>query len=200
MKRSFDLLICVLFSPLFAILIVLISLALWFHIEGSVFFTQKRIGLKGKTFTLYKFRTMNNKSLDGNLLPDEDRIFPLGNFLRTTSLDELPSIINILKGEMSWVGPRPLPEKYRHRYTQEQFRRHETLPGVTGLAQVSGRNAISWNDKFLLDVYYVDHHSFLFDLKILFKTVSVVLKRKNISASNHATMPEFMGGDSNEKQ
>ena len=192
-KRAFDLLVCIIFLPLFTFLICLISFVLLFYVRSAILFTQKRVGLNGGVFTLYKFRTMNNKSIDGKLLPDGKRIFPFGRFLRSTSLDELPSIINILKGEMSWVGPRPLPEKYRHRYTQMQFRRHEVLPGVTGLAQVNGRNAISWNDKFLLDVHYVDHNSFLLDLKILIKTVFVVLQRKDISASNHSTMPEFLG-------
>lgn len=163
---------------------------------SPVLFTQDRPGLNGKTFKLYKFRTMtDDRDENGNLLPDEDRLPPFGIKLRSTSLDELPELINILKGDMSVVGPRPLLVRYLPRYNEHQARRHEVRPGFTGLAQVHGRNAISWEEKFDWDVKYVDNITFLGDWKIIFKTVATVLKREGISAANDATMPEFMGSE-----
>ena len=163
---------------------------------SPVLFTQDRPGLNGKTFKLYKFRTMtDDRDENGNLLPDEDRLPPFGIKLRSTSLDELPELINIWKGDMSVVGPRPLLVRYLSRYNEHQARRHEVRPGFTGLAQIHGRNAISWDEKFDWDVKYVDHITFLGDWKIIFRTVATVLKREGISAANDATMPEFMGNE-----
>lgn len=183
----------VLFSP------VLTAIALFVRIKlGSpVLFRQQRPGLHGKPFTLLKFRTMNDaRDPDGNLLPDEQRLTPFGQFLRRTSLDELPELFNVLRGEMSLVGPRPLLMQYLERYTSEQMRRHEVKPGITGWAQVNGRNALSWEEKFALDVWYVDHLSFWLDLKIILLTIWKVLRREGISQDGFATMPEFMGTES----
>ena len=175
-------------SPLLAML----ALAVRIKHGGKVFFRQARPGIGGKPFTLYKFRTMTNaRDTADNLLPDADRLTPLGRFLRSTSLDELPELINILKGDMSIVGPRPLLMQYLDRYTPEQARRHEVKPGLTGWAQINGRNAISWEEKFALDVWYVDHQSFVLDLKIIGLTILKVLRREGISAAGEATMPEF---------
>ena len=177
-------------SPVMGITAILVKKKL----GSPVLFTQDRPGLNGKTFKLYKFRTMtDDRDENGNLLPDEDRLPPFGIKLRSTSLDELPELINIWKGDMSVVGPRPLLVRYLSRYNEHQARRHEVRPGFTGLAQVHGRNAISWDEKFDWDVKYVDHITFLDDWKIIFRTVATVLKREGISAANDATMPEFMG-------
>lgn len=177
-------------SPVMGITAVLVKTKL----GSPVIFTQDRPGLDGKTFKLYKFRTMtDDRDSEGNLLPDEDRLPPFGIRLRATSLDELPELVNIWKGDMSVVGPRPLLVRYLPRYNKHQARRHEVRPGFTGLAQVHGRNAISWNEKFDWDVKYVDSITFLGDWKIIFKTVTTVLKREGISAADDATMPEFMG-------
>lgn len=163
---------------------------------SPVLFTQDRPGLNGKTFKLYKFRTMtDDRDENGNLLPDADRLPPFGIKLRSTSLDELPELINIWKGDMCIVGPRPLLVRYLSRYNEHQARRHEVRPGFTGLAQVHGRNAISWEEKFDWDVKYVDNITFLGDWKIIFKTVTTVLKREGISATGDATMPEFKGNE-----
>ncbi|MGB9792451.1 MAG: sugar transferase [Thermacetogeniaceae bacterium] len=161
---------------------------------GPVLFRQVRPGLHGKPFVIYKFRTMR-KAYDEEWrpLPDEQRLTRLGKWLRSTSLDELPELLNVLKGEMSLVGPRPLLMEYLDRYTPEQARRHEVKPGITGWAQVNGRNAISWEEKFRLDVWYVDNWSLWLDLKIILITLWKVLKREGISASGHATMPVFRG-------
>jgi lipopolysaccharide/colanic/teichoic acid biosynthesis glycosyltransferase len=153
-----------------------------------------RPGYRGKPFAIYKFRTMTNRiGPDDRLLPDAERLTGLGRFLRSTSMDDLPQLWNILRGEMSLVGPRPLLLQYLERYTPEQMRRHDVLPGVTGWAQVNGRNCLNWEEKFRLDVWYVDHWSFGLDLKILFLTVWKVIKREGISQPGHATMEEFMG-------
>jgi lipopolysaccharide/colanic/teichoic acid biosynthesis glycosyltransferase len=162
---------------------------------SPVFFRQTRPGLGGGPFTLIKFRTMRDSYGAGaQPLPDESRITRLGAFLRRTSLDELPELWNVLKGDMSLIGPRPLLVEYLDRYTREQARRHEVKPGITGLAQVSGRNALSWEERLALDVWYVDNWTMWLDLKILTKTVAQVLTRRGISAPGHATMPEFEGG------
>lgn len=159
-----------------------------------VLFRQVRAGLHGQPFEMVKFRTMTDaRGHDGALLPDAERLTPFGHFLRATSLDELPELWNVLKGDMSLVGPRPLLMRYLDRYTPEQARRHEVRPGITGLAQVSGRNAISWEEKFALDVWYVNHRSLALDLMILAKTIHKVVRRDDVSAKDHATMPEFMG-------
>ncbi len=165
-----------------------------FEMKGNPFFTQERPGKDEKIFKLVKFRTMTNeKDKNGNLLSDADRLTRYGKFLRNTSLDELPELFNILKGDMSVIGPRPLLVKYLPRYNQYQHRRHEVRPGLSGWAQVNGRNAISWEDKFNYDVEYVDNYSIVMDVKILFMTILNVLKREGISSETSATMEEFMG-------
>lgn len=194
LKRLVDLLITLpallLLSPLLAVIALLVRLKL----GAPVLFRQLRPGLHGKSFTIYKFRTMtDDRDAQGNLLPDAERLTPLGRFLRTTSLDELPELWNVLKGEMSLIGPRPLRMKYLPLYTSEQARRHNVRPGVTGWAQVNGRNQLSWEEKFEMDVWYVGNLDFMLDLRILFMTLSQVLKRRGISAEGHSTMPRFEG-------
>jgi lipopolysaccharide/colanic/teichoic acid biosynthesis glycosyltransferase len=177
-------------SPFF----VITAIAIWVRMGTPVIFKQMRPGLNGKPFCMYKFRTMTNeKDEQGNLLPDELRLTRLGRFLRSTSLDELPELFNVLKGDMSLVGPRPLLMQYLERYTPEQARRHEVKPGITGWAQVNGRNAITWEEKIALDVWYVDNRSLWLDIKILAMTMVKVFRREGISAAGEATMPEFMG-------
>ncbi|WP_170299862.1 sugar transferase [Desulfobacter hydrogenophilus] len=177
-------------SPVFFVLYYLVRK----HMGSPVFFKQKRPGLHGKPFYMYKFRTMTNAcDCNGCLLPDCDRLTPLGRFLRATSLDELPELFNVLKGDMSLVGPRPLRMKYLELYSDEQARRHDVIPGITGWAQVNGRNSVSWEDKFKFDVWYVDNHNFLLDIKILFLTVKQVFIHDGINAEGHATMPAFRG-------
>lgn len=161
---------------------------------APVFFRQRRPGLHGKPFEIWKFRTMTDaKAPDGRLLPDSERLTAVGRFLRGSSLDELPQLLNVLKGEMSLVGPRPLLMQYLERYDARQARRHEVPPGITGLAQVRGRNSLSWEEKFELDVQYVERWSLLLDLQILAETALRVVDRRGISQAGHATMPEFMG-------
>ena len=161
---------------------------------APIIFKHQRPGLHGKLFTFYKFRTMiNTKNSDGDLMPDKNRLTLLGLFLRKTSLDELPSLWNVLKGDMSLVGPRPLLMEYLPLYTKEQARRHEVKPGITGWAQINGRNAISWEEKFNLDILYVDNRSFWLDLKIIFLTIFKVLRQEGISQSEHTTMEKFHG-------
>jgi lipopolysaccharide/colanic/teichoic acid biosynthesis glycosyltransferase len=193
-KRLFDImistLVLVVLSPVLLILVVLVRL----NLGAPVLFFQVRPGLNATPFKMLKFRSMNDtRDSSGNLLPDAQRLTAFGRFLRSTSLDELPGLWNVLRGEMSLVGPRPLLMQYLERYTPEQARRHEVRPGITGWAQVNGRNAISWEEKFKLDVWYVEHQSFVFDLKILFLTAMKVFKREGISAVGDATMPEFTG-------
>jgi lipopolysaccharide/colanic/teichoic acid biosynthesis glycosyltransferase len=196
-KRTFDLLLLVLLVPFWGPLLLVIALLVRLKLGRSVLFCQKRPGYLGRIFVLYKFRTMTDgRDSQGQLLPDAQRLTPFGQWLRRTSLDELPEILNVLRGEMSLVGPRPLLVQYLSRYSQEQARRHEALPGITGWAQINGRNAISWPDKFRLDVWYVDHRSLKLDLQILARTVLKVLKREGISAPGDATMPEFLGNSS----
>lgn len=181
-------------SPVMAVTAALVRVKL----GSPVLFTQERPGKDGKIFKLYKFRTMTDaRDENGNLLSDEVRLTGFGKKLRSTSLDELPELFNILKGDMSVVGPRPLLVQYLSRYNKHQARRHEVRPGFTGLAQVNGRNAISWEEKFDWDVKYVDHITFLGDWKIIFKTVKTVLRRDGISAENNVTMEEFMGSQQN---
>jgi len=173
---------------------IVLSIVVWWGMGEPIFFLQDRPGLNGILFRLYKFRTMRNAvGDDGRILPDAERLIPLGRWMRKWSLDELPELYNVLKGDMSLVGPRPLLPQYLERYTPEQARRHEVKPGITGWAQVNGRNAISWEEKFALDVWYVDNRSLLLDLRILTMTVWKVLKGEGISAPGDATMPEFMG-------
>jgi len=175
-------------------IIVLVILFLGIANRGSIFFIQKRPGQKGKIFKILKFKTMNDKKdAEGNLLPDEIRLTSAGKFVRKTSLDELPQLLNVLKGEMSLIGPRPLLVSYLPLYNETQKRRHEVRPGITGWAQVNGRNAISWDKKFEYDVWYVDHLSFFIDLKILAMTVSKVIKSDGISSDTSATMELFTG-------
>lgn len=177
-------------SPFLAVLVIIIR----YHLGAPVFYKQTRPGLSGKLFRLYKFRTMTDARDDqGQLLPDGDRLTSLGRFLRTTSLDELPELYNIIKGDMSIVGPRPLLRQYLTRYTPEQARRHEVKPGLTGWAQINGRNAISWEDKFNYDVWYVDHRSLKLDMAIIVKTIEKVIKREGINQAGEASMCEFMG-------
>lgn len=174
--------------------LTIFALAIWSKMGRPVVFKQIRPGLHGKPFFMYKFRTMSDdEDQRGILLPDEQRITRLGKFLRSTSLDELPELINVIKGDMSLVGPRPLLRKYLDRYTPEQARRHEVKPGITGWAQINGRNAITWEEKFALDVWYVDNWSLWLDVKILALTFGKVFRREGISAPGEATMPEFMG-------
>ena len=178
----------------FGWLLLILCLVVAIKLGRPVIFKQQRPGKNEKIFTLYKFRTMTDaKDEEGNLLPDEDRLTSFGKKLRSSSLDELPELINILKGNMSLVGPRPLLIQYLPRYSPEQARRHEVRPGLTGWAQINGRNAISWEEKFKLDVFYVDKLSVILDLKIIFKTIAAVLRRDGISAEGEATMGEFMG-------
>lgn len=192
-KRLFDILFASLTFILLFPVLLLIAVLIRLTLGSPIFFCQERPGLYGKPFTLYKFRTMNDaRDKLGNLLPDAERLTSFSRFLRSTSLDELPEFINVLKGEMSIVGPRPLLMQYLPRYTPEQARRHEVKTGITGWAQVNGRNAISWEQRFALDVWYVDHISFWLDLKILARTVEVVLKRRGITQPGHATISEFI--------
>jgi lipopolysaccharide/colanic/teichoic acid biosynthesis glycosyltransferase len=193
MKRVFDVFLAALALLLTLPLISLIWLVHSKH-GGPVFFRQTRPGLGGKPFQMVKFRTMTDeRGPDGLLLSDAKRLTRFGHFLRASSLDELPELWNVLKGDMSLVGPRPLLMEYLPLYSPEQARRHELRPGITGLAQVNGRNALSWEDKFRLDVWYVDHHSLWLDVKILCSTVNKVLVREGISAEGEATMPRFTG-------
>lgn len=180
----------IILSPILLVLIILGS----FFMRGNPFFTQERPGKDEKIFKLIKFRTMDNrKDKDGNLLPDEIRLNKYGRFLRASSLDELPELINILKGDMSIIGPRPLLVAYLPRYNEFQHHRHDVRPGLTGYAQAHGRNAVSWEDKFAMDVWYTQHITFVEDVKIIFDTINTVLKREGISSESSATMEVFMG-------
>ena len=194
LKRMLDILVSlvgiVVLSPVFVVIGLLVALDL----GRPVLFVQERIGLHGKPFVLYKYRTMRNAmSRSGELMPDAQRLTKFGRILRSTSLDELPELLNVLVGQMSLVGPRPLLPEYLDRYTPEQARRHEVKPGITGWAQVNGRNALTWEERFKLDVWYADNWSILLDVKILFMTITTVIRRDGISSEGHATMPEFRG-------
>lgn len=201
MKRAFDIvvslgLLLVLLVPLLVIFLLILA-----RMGRPVFFLQRRPGLGGRPFELVKFRTMtSSRGRDGRLLADSERLVPLGRFLRSSSLDELPELWNVLKGEMSLVGPRPLLMDYLPLYTAEQARRHEVRPGITGWAQVNGRNALSWDEKFELDVWYVENRSFLLDIRILWATAFKVLGREGINAVGEATMPRFTGSGASRQE
>jgi lipopolysaccharide/colanic/teichoic acid biosynthesis glycosyltransferase len=196
MKRLFDLVVSgaalIILSPL----LLAISVTIRLNLGSPVLFRQRRPGRNGRPYQMVKFRTMRDAvDIDGGPLPDDERMTPLGRMLRTTSLDELPELWNVIRGDMSLVGPRPLLMEYLSLYTPEQARRHEVRPGITGWAQVNGRNAISWEEKFRLDVWYVDNRSFLLDLKILLLTVKKVFVREGISQEGQATMERFTGSE-----
>jgi lipopolysaccharide/colanic/teichoic acid biosynthesis glycosyltransferase len=196
MKRAFDIVLSSILIIIFSPIIVLISILIYLKMGRPILFRQVRPGLNEKLFTIYKFRTMSNKRDErGELLPDKDRLEGFGKFIRATSLDELPQLFNVLKGDMSFVGPRPLLVEYLTLYNKEQRRRHSVKPGITGLAQINGRNAISWEDKFKYDIEYVDNQSFLLDLKILWKTFLKVIKRDGVSAKGHVTVEKFRGSN-----
>ena len=193
-KRIMDFVLSLTAFLLLLPVLILLAVIGTVKMGGNPFFTQERPGKDGKIFKLIKFKSMNNKKDEtGNLLPDEVRLTSYGKFIRNTSLDELPELVNIIKGDMAIVGPRPLLVRYLTRYNKTQARRHEVRPGLTGLAQVNGRNAISWEEKFNFDVEYVDNVSFLLDIKIICKTVLKVIKKDGISSETSATMEEFMG-------
>ena len=195
MKRVFDIVLALVGLLLFPI-IISISLLIVIKLGCPVLFTQSRPGLNGNLFNMYKFRSMTNEcDKDGNLLSDKVRLTKFGKFLRSTSLDELPGLWNVLKGDMSLVGPRPLLVEYLPLYSEKQSRRHEVRPGITGWAQVNGRNAISWDEKFELDVWYVDNQSIWLDINILFLTIKKVFKREGVSAEGEATVKYFKGNE-----
>ncbi|MCO5186743.1 MAG: sugar transferase [Anaerolineae bacterium] len=193
-KRLFDLASALVLLVLMSPVLLVVSLLVRRHLGTPVLFQQTRPGLNGHLFSLYKFRTMTDeRDVYGELLPDAVRLSQFGRFLRSTSLDELPELWNVIRGDMSLVGPRPLLTVYLDRYTQRQSRRHDVKPGITGWAQIQGRNAIDWESKFEMDVWYVDNMTFSLDLKILFLTLLKVIKRENINMPGTATMPEFTG-------
>ena len=193
-KRLLDFILSFLSLIILSPLLFIVALLVKIKLGSPIIFKQSRPGKNEKLFTLYKFRTMNNaKDKEGNLLPDEIRLTKFGRFLRSTSLDELPELVNIIKGDMSIVGPRPLLVRYLPLYNDKQKHRHNVRPGFTGYAQVNGRNAISWEEKFDLDIYYVNHLSFFMDIKIIIKTVKTVLLREGISSDTSSTMEEFRG-------
>lgn len=192
MKRIFDFLLVVVCLPILLLALLMLGLLVRLKLGSPVFFTQIRVGLNERPFKMVKFRTMTDeRDSEGNLLPDVVRLTKFGRFLRSTSLDELPELLNVLNGSMSLVGPRPLLVEYLPHYSVEQARRHEVRPGITGWAQVNGRNTISWEDKFKYDVWYVDHHTIWLDLKILFLTVKKVLARHGVSPEESEIMPRF---------
>ena len=197
LKRILDFLIV--FCVLVTIWPILLLLIIWLHFANKgagVFFTQERPGKNGKIFKVIKFKTMTDEcDANGDLLPDEQRLTKVGKFIRSTSVDELPQLINVLRGDMALIGPRPLLPQYLPLYNKEQARRHEVRPGITGWAQVNGRNAISWTKKFELDVWYVDHCSFILDLKIIFLTIKKVFVREGISSETSVTMEYFTGNN-----
>lgn len=197
LKRLFD--FTVVSFVLLIIWPILLAITLWLHFANKgagAFFLQERPGKNGKIFRVIKFKTMTDeRDADGNLMPDERRLTKVGKFVRTTSIDELPQLINVLKGDMALIGPRPLLPQYLPLYNKEQARRHDVRPGITGWAQVNGRNAISWIEKFELDVWYVDHYSFLLDLKILFLTIKKVFAREGISSDTSVSMEVFTGNN-----
>lgn len=198
-KRTFDFCLSVSALMILTPLLVVVALLVRINMGSPVLFRQLRPGLNNRLFMLYKFRTMTDKrNTNGELLPDAERLTVLGRFLRSTSLDELPELLNVLKGDMSIVGPRPLLAQYLDRYTPEQARRHEVRPGITGWAQINGRNAILWEQRFALDVWYIDNCSLWLDVKIIALTVWKVLRREGISQEGQATMSEFLGAEHSE--
>ncbi len=195
-KRAFDVVVGSMMSVALAPVICVSMILVAVKLGRPVFFRQRRPGLKGQPFEMVKFRSMTDgRDASGKLLPDDQRLTKFGKFLRASSVDEFPELWNVLRGEMSLIGPRPLLIQYLDRYSPEQFRRHDVRPGVTGWAQVNGRNAISWDEKFAFDLWYVDNYSLMVDLKILAMTVLKVVKPSGISAAGHATMPEFQGNE-----
>lgn len=195
-KSIFDKTLAFILIIIFLPFYIIVSFLILLKMGNPILFRQKRPGKDGKIFGIYKFRTMTNeKDKDGNLLPDEQRLVGIGKFIRSTSLDELPQLFNVLKGEMSFVGPRPLLIEYLELYDDEQKRRHDVKPGITGWAQVNGRNAISWKQKFEYDVWYVDNQSFTLDMKILWLTFLKVVKRSDISSDTSSTMEKFRGNE-----
>lgn len=196
-KQILDKIVAAIALLLLSPLCLVIAIWIYFSMGAPILFTQDRPGKHGKVFKFYKFRTMTSQTdSNGKLLPDEQRLTPVGQFLRKTSLDEFPQLINVLKGDMSFVGPRPLLVDYLALYSPEQARRHELMPGISGWVQVNGRNSLSWSEKFRLDVWYVDHWSLWLDFKILLMTVIKVVKREGISQEGHATMRNFEGQNS----
>lgn len=196
-KRLLDLALTMAAVPVVAPLMVAAAVLVRIRLGSPVLFIQRRPGLHDGPFDLLKFRTLSEaRNAEGQMLPDGDRLTAVGRMIRSASLDELPSLWNVLRGDMSLVGPRPLLMEYLPLYSPEQARRHEVLPGITGWAQVNGRNALSWEERFKLDVWYVDHVSLALDLRILFRTVGEVLTRRGVSAPSHATMPRFTGKES----
>lgn len=194
LKRAFDILVSAGVLLVFSLPIVILMILVRVKLGSPIFFRQDRPGLGGKTFRMVKFRTMTDaRHPDGTLKPDAERLTRFGRLLRSTSLDELPELWNVLKGDMSLVGPRPLLVQYLTRYSARQARRHEVRPGVTGWAQVNGRNSVAWDERFEMDVWYVENWSFGLDVRILWMTVAAVFRRSGVSAEGHATMPEFMG-------
>ena len=201
MKRLFDLIASSVALLIFSVPLLFLIWQVRRKLGSPVFFRQTRPGLRGALFTMIKFRTMTDAcGLDGKLLPDAERLTPFGRFLRSSSLDELPGLWNVLKGDMSLVGPRPLLVEYLPLYSQEQAQRHNVRPGITGWAQVNGRNALSWDEKFKLDIWYVNNRSMWLDIKILWLTVRKVLVREGISAAGEATMPRFTGSSDLEQK
>jgi len=197
MKRLFDFIVALVLLLLLLPVMVGTACLIWVRLDRPVLFRQKRPGLHGQPFNIYKFRTMNDaRDEGGNLLPDAERLTPLGKMMRRFSLDELPQLFNVLKGDLSLVGPRPLLMEYLPLYNEEQARRHTVRPGITGWAQVNGRNAINWEERFQLDVWYVDHQSFLLDMKILWMTLGKILRSDGISQEGHVTMEKFRGSES----
>jgi len=194
MKKAFDIILSLFLIIILFPIIIITALLVYFKIGKPIIFKQTRAGLHDKLFTIYKFRTMSNqKDKNGKLLPDEQRLSKIGLAIRKTSLDELPQLFNVLKGDMSFVGPRPLLEEYLELYNDEQKRRHSVIPGITGWAQINGRNAISWEQKFKYDVWYADNKSFWLDIKILYLTFLKVVKRSDISSNSHITIEKFKG-------
>lgn len=200
-KRILDICAAIVLLIVLAPFLAVVSLIVRMTMGSPVLFRQRRPGFQGQPFFIYKFRTMTDgRDSAGNLLPDEMRLTAMGNWMRKWSVDELPQLWNVIKGELSLVGPRPLMMEYLPRYSKEQARRHDVLPGITGWAQINGRNAICWEEKFKLDVWYVDHWSFWLDIKILLLTAVCIVSPKGISNPGHATMPDFIGSDSEQSE
>jgi sugar transferase EpsL len=196
MKRLFDLLLLALILPFVAPIMALTAVSVAIMLGFPIFFRQERGGYKGSRFMLWKFRSMtNDRDALGELLPDADRLTSFGRFLRSTSLDELPCFFNLIRGDLSFVGPRPFMSRYLPLYTPEQMRRHDVIPGITGWAQVKGRNNLTWEEKFALDLWYVDHRSFWLDLRILFLTGLKVISRADVNQDGEVTMPLFLGSE-----